>query len=117
MSIRSCLQRKEAVFAGVRRCSTGGLSQLPNTRYTMLKTADIALQLKNILNDRFGIEPAELNENSRLGDFGIDSLHLVDVMLDVETALGIKLDDLSLPPTPSLGEVTAAISRNLAKTI
>ncbi|HVK53884.1 MAG TPA: acyl carrier protein [Burkholderiales bacterium] len=82
----------------------------------MLNTIEVVSQLKNILNERFGIEPATLNDESRLGDFGIDSLHLVDVMLDIETALGIKLENLSLPPNPSLAEVTATISQNMEKT-
>jgi acyl carrier protein len=79
----------------------------------MSNTANITLQVKNLLSERFGIEQTRMNENSRLGDFGIDSLHLVDVMLDMEALLCVKLEDLSLPPNPSLGEVIATISKNL----
>ena len=79
----------------------------------MLNSIDVNAQLKSILNDRFGIALDDLSDESRLGDLGIDSLHLVDVMLDVETVLGIKLMDLSLPPNPSLGEIAETIKKNI----
>lgn len=79
----------------------------------MLNTIDIASKIKNILNERFGIETAELNDNTKLRDIGIDSLHLVEIMLDIETELGIRIADLSLSPNPSLGEIGAVISKNL----
>lgn len=79
----------------------------------MSNSIDLNVQLKNILNDRFGIALDELSDESRLGDLGIDSLHLVDVMLDLETVLEIKLTDLSLPANPSLVEVAETIRRNI----
>jgi hypothetical protein len=34
-------------------------------------------------------------------------------MLDMEAELGIKLQDLAVPPNPSLEEIATAIERNL----
>lgn len=79
-----------------------------------MNNADVVAKIKHVLNDRFGIDIAQLEENSRLRDLGLDSLHVVEIMLDMEADLGVKLEDLSVPPNPSLGEVAAAIERNLA---
>lgn len=80
---------------------------------SMLTNDEIVSKLKTILNEQFGIDTAEFDENTRLGDIGIDSLHVVDIMLDIETELGFTFSDLSLPPNVSLGEMSAAISKNL----
>jgi acyl carrier protein len=75
--------------------------------------ADLIDKIKGSLVERFSIDTATVDENSRLRDLGVDSLHLLEIMLDMESELGIKLEDLSVPPNPSLGEVAAAIKRNL----
>lgn len=81
----------------------------------MVSKDEILSKLKNIVNERFGIDTAPFDESTRLGDIGIDSLHVVDIMLDIETDFGFNFQDLSLPPNPSLGEMSMAISKNLAK--
>ena len=78
-----------------------------------MDNTDLVMKIKHILNDRFEIDMVSLNENSRLRDLGVDSLHVVEIMLDLEADLGVKLNDLSVPPNPSLGEVAAAIAKNL----
>ena len=78
-----------------------------------MDNTDLVMKIQHILNDRFEIDMASLNENSRLRDLGVDSLHVVEIMLDLEADLGVKLNDLSVPPNPSLGEVAAAIAKNL----
>lgn len=79
-----------------------------------MNNADVITKIKEVLNERFGIEVGQVEEASRLRELGIDSLHVVEIMLDLEADLGVKLVDLSVPPNPSLGEVAAAIERNLA---
>lgn len=78
-----------------------------------MNNADVIAKIKGVLNERFGIEAGQIDESSRLRELGIDSLHVVEIMLDLEADLGVKLVDLSVPPNPSLGEVAAAIERNL----
>jgi len=79
-----------------------------------MDNAVILTKIQASLHDRFGLEVVQLGENARLGDLGVDSLHVLEIMLDLEAELGTKLVDLSFPPNPSLGEVAAVISRNLA---
>lgn len=75
--------------------------------------ANIVVKIKEVLSDRFGFDIAQLDESSRLRDLGVDSMHIVEIMMDMEADLGMKLEDLSVPPNPSLGEVVDAIARNL----
>jgi acyl carrier protein len=74
---------------------------------------DIVVKIKEALKDRFDLDISAVTENSRLKDLGVDSLHVVEIMLDLEAALGIKLEDISFPPNPTLTEVAAAVARNL----
>lgn len=79
----------------------------------MLNNDAVVSKLKEILNDRFGIDSSAFDESTRLGDIGIDSLHVVDIMLDIETDFDFNFEDLSLPPNPSLGEMSTAIAKNM----
>ena len=65
------------------------------------------------LRDRFGIEDSNLSQSSRMRDIGIDSMHVLEVMLDLEDELGTKLQDLSLPPDPTLADVVDVIAKNV----
>lgn len=79
-----------------------------------LSNSDLVEKIKGALKERFAIDGTKVDENSRLRDLGVDSLHVLEIMLDMESELGIKLEDLSVPPNPSLGEVATAIERNMA---
>ena len=79
-----------------------------------MDNTDILTRIRASLTERFGLEANQLAEDARLRDLGVDSIHVLEIMLDLETELGVSLSDLSLPPNPTLGEVAAMISRNLA---
>jgi len=76
--------------------------------------ADILGKIRNSLTERFGLEPDQLAENARLRDLGVDSMHVLEIMLDLETELGVSLNDLALPQNPSLDEVAAVIHESVA---
>ncbi|MDP1952197.1 MAG: phosphopantetheine-binding protein [Betaproteobacteria bacterium] len=75
---------------------------------------DILNKIRASLVERFGLEPSQLAADVRLRDLGADSMHILEIMLDLEAELGVSLSDLTLPPNPTLGEVAAVISKNLA---
>lgn len=79
-----------------------------------MDNVDILNKIRASLIERFGLEASQLAEDVRLRDLGADSMHILEIMLDLETELGVSLSDLSLPPNPTLGEVAAVISGNLA---
>jgi len=82
----------------------------------IMDNTDILARICASLTERFGLEANQLAENARLRDLGVDSIHVLEIMLDLETELGVSLSDLSLPPNPTLGEVAAVISVNLVGT-
>jgi acyl carrier protein len=76
---------------------------------TMPSSEQILNKLLSTLNERFAIDIEQVSTASRLSDIGIDSLHLVDIMLDMEGEFGFRFESLVLPANPSLGQITRAI--------
>jgi acyl carrier protein len=74
----------------------------------------IASVVKNFLFERFDIPVDRLTDESSLRDLGLDSILMLDIMLEVEDRLGIKLRDLSMPSNPKFKDVIALIKRNMA---
>jgi acyl carrier protein len=66
-------------------------------------------KLLSTLHERFAIDIQQLSTASRLSDMGIDSLHLVDIMLDMENEFSFRFESLLLPPNPSLEQISLAI--------
>lgn len=83
-------------------------------RYAM-NALDIKLKIKAILYDRFGIDTSAVDDRTKLQDLGVDSLHLADVMLDLETELGIVIDNLSFVPETTFGDLAVSIFREMEK--
>ena len=73
-------------------------------------------EITSMLQERFGIDVNTSGPASRMRDLGIDSLHLVDLMLDMESAFGFQYELLTLPANPSLEEIANAIAANSAAT-
>lgn len=76
---------------------------------------EILERLKALIHERFGVDPATLNGSTTQAEIGIDSLLLVDMMLDVETELGFTFEAMDLPRNPSLDAIVDLVERNLAK--
>ena len=79
-----------------------------------LSNIDLVEKIKDALKERFSIDVTQVDENSRLRDMGLDSLHVLDIMLDMESEFGVKLEDLAVAPNPSLGDIAIAIAQNMA---
>jgi acyl carrier protein len=77
----------------------------------MLNAIEAVTKIKGILHEQFDIDPTTLDESTKLTDLGIDSLHLVDVMLEIETELNITITDLSFSPEATLGELGSIVSK------
>ena len=72
----------------------------------------ILKQLLSTLHERFAIDTDQLTGASRLSEIGIDSLHVVDIMLDMESEFGFRFESLLLPRNPSIEQITLAILRD-----
>lgn len=69
--------------------------------------------LKEFLASRFDIPAEQAVPGAALRDLGLDSMMVMDVMLETEDRFDVKLVDLALPRDPTLGDVIALIERNL----
>jgi len=79
-----------------------------------MNDSEILDKIRASLIQRFGLDASELTADASLRDLGADSMHILEIMLDLEAELGTSLSDLSLPPNPTLGQVASVISKNLA---
>lgn len=68
----------------------------------------------DFLAERFELPRERLRGETPLRELGLDSIMMLDVMLDVEDRLGVKLRDLAMPANPKVDDITALIERNLA---
>jgi acyl carrier protein len=75
---------------------------------------DVETMVKEFLAGRFDIPEDKMTADASLRDLGLDSIVMLDVMLDIEDRLGIKLKDLSMPANPRLHDIVELIQRNLA---
>ncbi len=71
---------------------------------------DTFLRLKTLLENR-GIKTGQLTENSTLKDIGIDSLDLVEVLLELEKELNITFSDDELLGCRSISDVVNLVAK------
>ena len=78
----------------------------------MASNEQILDKLLSTLHERFAINIENIDTSARMSDLGIDSLHLVDIMLDMENEFGFRFESLLLQPNPSLEQISLAIMQD-----
>jgi acyl carrier protein len=73
----------------------------------------ILATLQAFLDERFDIPTESARPEASLRDIGLDSMMVLDVIMEVEDRLGVKLDDVALPRDATLGDVVNLVERNL----
>ena len=81
-----------------------------------MNRADILEALKTLMHERFDVDPATLHGQTRQNDIGIDSILLVDLMLDIESKLDFTFETMDLPRNPTLDEIVDLVETNIART-
>ncbi len=72
-------------------------------------------KLKEILVEKIEISPDEFTPEAKLADdFGVDSTELVEIMLSLEKALGIKIPEGLIKKNLSIGEVVNIVQERCA---
>ncbi|HQR03538.1 MAG: acyl carrier protein [Proteobacteria bacterium] len=73
------------------------------------------MKIKEILNTEFGIDAEQITAEATMRDLGVDSMHVVYVMLDLEKALDVKipLEELNLPKQVTVRAVAETIAQHL----
>jgi acyl carrier protein len=74
--------------------------------------ARILASLQELISERFDIPAQTASADALLRDIGLDSMMVLDVIMDIEDRLGMKLDDVGLPRDATLGDVVKVIQRN-----
>lgn len=72
---------------------------------------DIKKTVSEILSKR--VDVSSLSENDSLQKLGLDSLDLVEVMLEIEEALGIEFDSDEISQVTTLGDVLKLIETKI----
>ena len=80
-----------------------------------MERQEILERLKALIHERFGIDPAGVTGSTTQAELGIDSLLMVDMMLDVETELDITFESMDLPRNPDLDTIVDLVQRNLER--
>lgn len=80
-----------------------------------MERQEILERLKALIHERFGIDPAGVTGSTTQAELGIDSLLMVDMMLDVETELDITFESMDLPRNPDLDTIVDMVQRNLER--
>ena len=71
--------------------------------------------LKEILVEKIEIVPDEFKPEAKLADdFGVDSTELVEIILSLEKALGIKIPEGSIKKNFSIKEIVEIIKGKFA---
>ena len=78
-----------------------------------MERREILEHLKAMLHERFGLDPATLSGSTTQQEIGIDSLLMVDMMLDIETGLGFTFQSMDMPRNPDLDAIVDLVERNL----
>lgn len=73
----------------------------------------ILSMLQEFLGERFDISPASAKAETPLHELGLDSMMMLDVMLEFEDRLSIKLNDMSMPRDATLADIVTLIERNM----
>jgi len=78
----------------------------------MMDDQRISTVVREFLHERFDIAVDTITDDTSIGDLGLDSMMMLEVMLEMEDRLGIKLKDLTMPARPTLRDVIKLVERN-----
>ena len=80
-----------------------------------METGRIKQTITQFLGERFDIPPEKITDDTSIRDLGLDSMMMLEVMLELEDRLEVKLKDLSFPVKPTLRDVVGLVARNQAQ--
>lgn len=80
-----------------------------------LNSLHLQMMVKAFLAKRFNIAADQITAETPMREIGLDSILMLDVLLEVEDSLCLKLTDIALPASPKLGDIVELIQRNLGK--
>ncbi len=79
-----------------------------------LDSSQIQTMLTGFLAEHFDVPAEKTADNPTFKELCIDSIMMLDIMLEIEDRLNVKLKDLSMPSNPRLSDIVTLIERNQA---
>lgn len=70
--------------------------------------------IRATLKANFGVDLADQPDTAPIGEIGIDSMAVLDIVLAVEESVGRKVRKFDLQPNPTLLDIAAMMIRNFA---
>ncbi len=62
--------------------------------------------LKSIISKQLGVDPEDIDENTRItDDLGADSLDVVEMVMDIEEECGVAIPDEAVMTFETVGDV------------
>lgn len=78
--------------------------------------SDIKNKIIEIIAERLSKDKDGINENSNvIADLGADSLDIAEIMMDLEDAFGIKLEDDQAEGPKTVGDIINYIEQKVAE--
>lgn len=76
----------------------------------------IVEQIQNILYKSFNINLANEPGAMHIGDLGLDSMGILDVIMSIEDIIGQKISEIDLPKNPTVSDVAKMVINNIKAT-
>ncbi len=70
--------------------------------------------LADLVARKTSVDPGRVQPDSRLIDFGIDSVKAMELVVELEQAFDLAIDDQDLVDMETLGDIAAYVERRLA---
>jgi acyl carrier protein len=75
----------------------------------------ILSEIRSIVLATFDIDLSDRPDTTRIGEIGLDSMAVLDVVMSLEDRLGHKLKNIELPKNPTLHDVAVMVRSNSAQ--
>lgn len=78
-----------------------------------MQRKEILEKVIGLVAQRFDLDPAHIHGETRRADMNIDSILMLDLMLDIESEMGLIFREIDLPPNPKINDVVDLIEANV----
>ncbi|WP_033713584.1 phosphopantetheine-binding protein [Bacillus mycoides] len=76
---------------------------------------DVKVIVYSLLKETFSIDPNYVFEEDRLKDLGIDSLEIIELIIELEKIIGRPIDDKELVFLNTVGDIIKFIATECVK--
>ncbi|EJR29913.1 acyl carrier protein (plasmid) [Bacillus mycoides] len=80
-----------------------------------MKHMDVKVIVYSLLKETFSIDPNYVFEEDRLKDLGIDSLEIIELIIELEKIIGRPIDDKELVFLNTVGDIIKFIATECVK--